>query len=193
MVQVQRLHSSSEATIEPWIRLVTLEYWVMNYLSIASKTFDLIKIQKCILPFKDVQFFSCVFLNQLNELLISTRTYFYGHSLYLLVKMAGRMKLFRFIQKYFRLNGIDPPDSNAICCGINWKSLTFFICEAQLFASLTAYLLIEAQSMLAYGMTFFAILHLVFGVVIYIIYFWKIEHCSVFIGNCENFIEKREY
>lgn len=135
----------------------------------------------------------CVFKSIEWTINFNQNLYFYGHSLYLLVKMAGRMKLFRFIQKYFRLNGIDSPDSNAICCGINWKSLTFFICEAQLFASLTAYLLIEAQSMLAYGMTFFAILHLVFGVVIYIIYFWKIEHCSVFIGNCENFIEKREY
>lgn len=113
---------------------------------------------------------------------------FDGISFILYVKMVSSIKLFQFIQKYNRTLGINSPKSNKTCL----KNLIFVFCEVQFGAALIAFMSIEANSMLEYGITCFPFSCAMVGVIVYLISIWQIKNCSKLIENCERFIEKRK-
>lgn len=99
--------------------------------------------------------------------------------------MANSIKIFRFVQNYCRAIGIDNK-----CSAFNWKNLLFLVSEAQTIAALTAFLLLEAKSMLEIGTTCFAILSLTLPMAVFAIFLRNAKNFSKFIESCEKFIQK---
>lgn len=106
--------------------------------------------------------------------------------------VRSKINLFQFIQKYNRVIGIESSESNEICFAFNWKNLIFLVCEAQFIVALTAFISIEANSMLEYGITLFAITSSIFGVILHLNHSWEMINFSKLIKNGEKFIEKRK-
>lgn len=114
-------------------------------------------------------------------------------SLSLLPKMADRIKLFQFLQKYNRAMGIDSVEqSNDICFLINWKKFIFLAAEVQYTAALMAFMFFEAKTIFQYGTIFFGIASSIFSIVAHLIYSRQMKNFSKFNENCEKFIEKRK-
>lgn len=105
---------------------------------------------------------------------------------------SGRIKLFKFIQKSYEHNGIFPSESNENRGPINSRNTLDLFCHAQFFISSAAYLLVDANSMIEYGMTFYVCITLVTSSVIYLTEIWQMKNISNFIGHCERFIEMSE-
>lgn len=106
--------------------------------------------------------------------------------------MAGHsIKLFQFIQKYYREIGIHPRVPHQI----NWrlfnaKNWMLLICLIQLIIPTMAFLFFEANSTLDCGLSTYFLLGLSAGGIFYVIYIWQIDNISKFIENCETFIKQ---
>lgn len=107
--------------------------------------------------------------------------------------MAGgdSIKLFQFIQKYYRAIGIHKPESNQVdrqsFNSINWF---FFLNVIPMLIATTAFFLYKAESMFEYGLSVYYVFSLTFGEIFYVLPIWQTENLSKFIENCERFIEK---
>lgn len=111
----------------------------------------------------------------------------------LTVKMtAGNsIKLFQFVQKYYRAIGIHPPESNKNDRQmLNSKNWLFILCAAPMLISTTAFLLYQAKTMFDIGLSIYYSTCLIFGVVSYLIIIRQMKMLCDLIENCETFFEK---
>lgn len=107
--------------------------------------------------------------------------------------MAGSIKLFQFVQKYNQIIGIYSSQSTTMQGSINSTQAFFWISCAQIWFTIAAFLVFEANSMFDYGFEFFAFISIINGIAIYSIFIWQSQNTLKFIENCERFIEKRKY
>lgn len=106
---------------------------------------------------------------------------------------GGTIELFSFIQKVYQDIGIFPPKSNqSPKSHINLKNWFILFCLVQFFIS-TAAFLFHANSMIEYGMVFFACTTTVLSITVYLIIVWQMKNILKYIENCERFVEKSEY
>lgn len=105
------------------------------------------------------------------------------------------IKLFRFVQKVYQNIGIFPLKSNQSRrrrFSINLRKWLLIFCHAQLFITSAAYLLLEANSNIEYGMTFFICSTVALSMFVYSILVWQMRNILNFIENCEQFMGKSE-
>lgn len=104
--------------------------------------------------------------------------------------MAGPIKLFQFFQNCQQTIGIDQFEQDQKKRSINSTRMIFLISFAQLMLTMIAFLAFEAESIIDYGFTFWAITCLINGCGNYSIFIWQSENTLKFIEDCEAFIEK---
>lgn len=107
--------------------------------------------------------------------------------------MAGPIKLFQFFQNCQQTIGIDQFEQDQKKRSINSTRMIFLISFAQLMLTMIAFLAFEAESIIDYGFTFWAITCLNNGCGNYSIFIWQSENTLKFIEDCEAFIEKSEF
>ena len=108
--------------------------------------------------------------------------------------MAGTsIKLFQFIQKYYRFVGIVKPESNQIRHSFNRINWLIIFCYGQTTVSTIAFLLFETKSVLDFGTCMYYLMSEFVSGSFYLIPIWKIGKLSNFIENCEAFIETSMY
>lgn len=108
---------------------------------------------------------------------------------------VGKIELFKFIQNLYREIGIcarQQFNSNYDRCLCDAKKWFIPLCLTQYLYSSIAFLLVEANLMLEYGMVFFSSITSAFCFTIYLILFWQMEHILKFIEHVERFIETSE-
>lgn len=98
------------------------------------------------------------------------------------------VKLFNFLQKYYRTVGIHSPQSNQIRCPFNWKNVFFVICLVKSISTTTAYLLFQAETIIDIGISIFFLACLILGLTLYLIPIWQMGNITEFIESCETFI-----
>lgn len=109
------------------------------------------------------------------------------------IKMAGSIKIFQFIQKYYQTVGIFPSKSHRIeSSSINVKNVVFFIGILPYIVSLSAFLAFQVNSMLDVGISVFILISMVSTVFFYIIPTGQMKNTLMFVANCERFIEQRK-
>lgn len=64
---------------------------------------------------------------------------------------------------------------------------------AQFFASLVAFLLLEAKFMNEIGLSVFVLIMAINGIILHSITIGEIDAIAKYVNSCEEFIEKREY
>lgn len=106
---------------------------------------------------------------------------------------SAAVKLFKLTQKTYKDIGIHPPESNENRSQINSKNWLFTFYQAQFLYSSAAYAMFEANSIIEYEMASFTCFAVVAALIVYLIIYWEMKNVSIFVGNCERFIEKSEY
>lgn len=106
------------------------------------------------------------------------------------IKMAGSIKLFQFILKYYHMIGIHSPISNSNNHSLDSKNWIFIMSYVLFTLSSGAFFFCEAKNLLDYGMSFFATIGGISLMMIHLVVAWQMENTLLFIGNCEGFIEK---
>lgn len=113
------------------------------------------------------------------------------------IDMAGetvpKTELFKFTQKFFQDIGIDPPPSNQTHSRITSKNWIFLSPLVQFLISSAAYLLIEANSIIEYGIVFSNCLSAAICIILYLILIWRMNFFLSYIENCEQFIANSKY
>lgn len=110
--------------------------------------------------------------------------------------MAGRsVKLFLYIQKLYHVGGICLPQPNQILSNglheqLNWKNWMFLFFEIKSLLIALAFLMIEAESVLGFGMCVYYTACLILGLTLYLALIQQSRNIPHFIENCEAFIEK---
>lgn len=106
--------------------------------------------------------------------------------------MAGdkTIKLFKFTQKMYEIVGICSQYSNQERISRNVKHCLILCCLVQLLLSSAAYLWLEADSMIEYGMLSYSCTTLILGIIIYSIVVLRTEQFFNYIQNFERFIAK---
>lgn len=105
---------------------------------------------------------------------------------------GGSIKLFQFTKKLCQTFGIIPPQPNENRYHINSTNWFTLFCLNQFFISTTGFLWFEANSMAEYSKSFFVCSAIVNVNIWCLTAFWQAENISMFVGNCEEFIEKRQ-
>lgn len=101
----------------------------------------------------------------------------------------GSIKLFQFIQKYFRAIGVRGTETNQINRSFfNLKNLIFISSAAPMLISTSTFLLYEAETTYDFGLSTYYLICLIFTGIYYIIYIWQIGNIFKFIENCETFV-----
>lgn len=108
-------------------------------------------------------------------------------------KSVSTIKLFSFIQKTYHDTGINPPTCNQNRSSINSKNWIILCCLTLILLPSTAYLLLEANSLIEYGMAFFICVTVIGLFIVYLIPLWESKTIFNFIENSEQFIEKSEF
>lgn len=106
---------------------------------------------------------------------------------------GGSLKLFQFIQKFYRFVGIFPSQPNEKCFSFNWRYSSFLFYFAQFIAATIAYLCIEAKFLFDFGLSIFIAIATIECFILFIIPIWEVENTAKYIQTCEEFIEKRKY
>lgn len=104
--------------------------------------------------------------------------------------MAGSIKLFQSNLKYYYVIGIYSHASNANSHSINSRNKIFLVIYLLYILSSGAFLFFEAQTLLEFGISFFATISGIFQMAIYLHIVWHMKNLWEFIENCEGFIEK---
>lgn len=104
--------------------------------------------------------------------------------------MTNSIKIFQFIQKYYRAIGIyQSKSNNRFGSTFNAKNVLFFIFILPYIVSLTAFLLFQVKAMLDIGISVFILISMISTIFFYIIPVFHMENTSMFVENCERFIE----
>lgn len=107
--------------------------------------------------------------------------------------MASSIKIFQFFQLCHQASGLFPFQSNQKYLSTNsTRAIVLISCIAFIF-TMAAFMVLEAKTMFEYGFTFFVLISILNGVVIYLILIWKQHSTPEFIVSCERFIEKSKY
>lgn len=111
----------------------------------------------------------------------------------LIINMARRItiKLFKITQQICRNIGIFPPESNQNRTLTRFNYWAILLSLVQLFISSAAYLMLEANSLMEYGIVFYSCTTLGFCFFLYLVFIWQVEIISKYIRDFEKFIEKR--
>lgn len=107
--------------------------------------------------------------------------------------MVEKIEFFSFVQKLHRTVGIYPSQPNQKPWPINWKKAVYLFFSAQFMLTTVAFLVLDGDSMIEYGLGFFVLLSVASTTAIYLLFIWQMQHTLQFIGNCEGFIEKSEF
>lgn len=102
------------------------------------------------------------------------------------------IKLFQLVQKFYHIQGIDPPASNRSGSYIG-KNLFIQFCLVQMFISATLFFLFKAQSMFEFGITFYASATELYVFSYFTVTLWKMANIFELIWKFENFIGKSKY
>lgn len=110
--------------------------------------------------------------------------------------IVGRMKLFRYVQKYYRMVGISPPSNSSPHhqrppFNVNNTLSLIFLTLGTILAF--AYFLFEADSIEEYSRSFYGSISSLELVVYFIINFLKIQSTLKLIRKLEKFIETSEW
>lgn len=103
------------------------------------------------------------------------------------------IKLFRYVQKYYRTVGIHPPSKDHQYPPINGRNpfgLMLLIC---MIAATFGYFVFKASTIEEYGMSFFSSFYMVNILVLFIVNSLKIRSILNLIQKFEDFIEMSEY
>lgn len=107
--------------------------------------------------------------------------------------MAGALKLFQFLQRYWETIGICQSQLNQKQNLIYLIKTCVIIGSIQSICSLTAFLVFEANSIFEFGFGFYVVNVTIAGFAFYIIAIGQLSDTLEFVGNCERFIEKSKY
>lgn len=107
--------------------------------------------------------------------------------------MSSSIKFFQFVQKFYQITGIYSSQSNQQKRWTHSIRTIFLICFGQYMFTLAAFLVLKAKSMFEYGFTFYVLITIINGTVIYLTFIWQLKNILKFIENCEAFIEKSKY
>lgn len=107
--------------------------------------------------------------------------------------MASSIQLFKSVRKYFRQLGIDPPQPSETT-SINWRILSALFWFVQHFIAASAFLILEARTVIEFGTSFFGFI-MVFYCVAYFLtlisqrhrIFKLIDNFELFIGQSKCF------
>lgn len=110
--------------------------------------------------------------------------------MFLIITMAGSIKLFQFFQMFHQVIGICEPYEQ-----YPTKSLKtiFLFCLAQYILTTALFLAFEATSIFEYGFAFYILFTIINFTIIYSIFISQPESTFQFIQNCEKFIQKSKY
>lgn len=108
-------------------------------------------------------------------------------------KMPSSIRLFQFIQKYYRFCGVYPSQPSHNHHSFNAKKCVFIICGVQYLISSIFFLLFEAKSMLEYEMACYIALWIIFTTGTYLIPAWQMKRTLEFNEYCESFIEASKF
>lgn len=104
---------------------------------------------------------------------------------------GNTIKLFQFIQKYYRAIGIHKPEpSQSDRHFLNSTNYIFILSSAPMLISSLAFLLYQAKTTYDFGLSIYYLSCLIFSGIYYIIYIRQIKNISKYIENCEMFIEQ---
>lgn len=107
--------------------------------------------------------------------------------------MAGSIRFLQFVQKFYRIIGIDPSQRGQNQRSTNSTQKFFLIGSAQSMFTTAAFLMFEATSIFNYGYAFYILISIINSATIYVIFILRSGNTSKFIENCERFIAKSEY
>lgn len=106
--------------------------------------------------------------------------------------MAGEIKLFLTIQKFYKTMGLNI-HSTQLCqskCLPSAKRLLLLISSAQLLVSSAAFLLFEAKTTIEYAISFYISITILSVMVDITTVLWKIKKIVELIGKYEEFLAK---
>lgn len=106
---------------------------------------------------------------------------------------GGSIKIFHFIQKFYRFVGIFPSQSQQKCFSINWRCVIILFGLALLFVLLVTFTFVEANAMIEYGVGIFIECLAMNSMIVFMISMWQTENILDFIQICEVFVETREH
>lgn len=107
--------------------------------------------------------------------------------------MAGSsIKLFQFLQKFCRTFGINSGQSNQNRYHINLANWFALLCLNEYLISTAVFFLLEASSMVEYGITFYICISTAACDFYCLSAFWQVKNISKFVANWEEFIGKSE-
>lgn len=107
-----------------------------------------------------------------------------------MVKMAGSIRLFQFYQECHRAIGIYQTQVFQRHLSFNWKNATVQIAFAQLLLTTIAFTVIDAKSMIDYGIAFYTFITINASEICVLIYIHQSVNTFKFIETCEEFIKK---
>lgn len=106
--------------------------------------------------------------------------------------MVGEIKLFRYVQKFYRMTGIYPSKS----ChhhSLSVKNTFSLISLIAFFLSTFGYFLFKANTVNEYGMCFYASFSMLEILLYFIVNLLKIQKILNLIERCEDFIAKSKF
>lgn len=107
-----------------------------------------------------------------------------------ILNMPESIKLFSFIRKYFHLYGFYPPQLNENGPALNSRNWIFIIGDVQMCFSSAAFFIVEAESMLEYGLSFFLTNASESMGCVFIAIIWRMKNIWLFFESCERFIQR---
>lgn len=103
--------------------------------------------------------------------------------------MASPIQLFRSVRRYFQLLGIDQSQPSETF-SINWRIVfTIFWC-AQHSITIFAFFIIEAKTVIEYGISFYGFIIMAYCVYYFSILIWQRSRIFQLIENFQQFIEQ---